>query len=69
MTKSKVEDAERMALNILDEWNSVTGVFDTNASYWCEIKSIIEDAVHIGIQMSVNGFVKKDESGDLIKEK
>jgi hypothetical protein len=69
MTKGKVNDAERYALNEFDKWNDITGVIDKNSGWYYELQSVIEDAVHIGIQMALTGKVKKNESGELIKEK
>lgn len=63
MTKGQVDDAVRKALNIFDEWNDVTGALDVNGSWYREAQSCIEDAVHIGIQMAINGKVEYDKDG------
>lgn len=65
MTKGQVEKAERLALNQFDKWNDVTGFVGVNTSYEYEIQSLIKDAVHIGIQMSINGKVEFDEEGNV----
>lgn len=65
MTKGQVEKAERIALNQFDKWNDVTGFVGENTSCQYEIQSLMKDAVHIGIQMSVNGRVEFDEDGNV----
>lgn len=67
MTRSQVEYAERKAMELFDKWNDVTGVVQPCTSYYDEIRSLIEDAVHIGIQMAVNGKVNIKD-GELIRE-
>lgn len=68
MTKGQVNDAERKALNVLEEWNDITGALDVNGSWYRECQSVVEDAVHIGIQMALYGKVKLGEFGEIIKE-
>jgi hypothetical protein len=63
MTKGSVETAERKALNELDKWNDVTGFVQVDTSYYYEIQSVIKDAVHIGIQMALNGKVEYKKDG------
>lgn len=48
--KIEVDAAIRRALIILDEWIYVTGVIGKYSGYHAELESIIEDAVHCGIQ-------------------
>lgn len=60
MTKGQLRNAERYTFNILDEWNDVTGAVDKNSSWYGELQSVIEDAVHIGIQMALYGEVKRN---------
>lgn len=67
MEKGKVEYAERQALNILDEWLDVTGAISIHSGWYYELQSVIEDAVHIGIQMALHGEIKKDSDGNIIK--
>ncbi len=69
MNKGKVNDAERKALNVLEEWNEVTGALDINGSWYRECQCIIEDCVHIGIQMALYGKVNYDENGSVVKFK
>ena len=52
-TKGEVDYAVRRAHNKLDEWNDVTGVFVKHTSYYYEIQSVIEDAVHCGFQRAL----------------
>lgn len=67
MNKGQVADAETIALNSLDKWNDVTGALDKNGSWYRECQSVIEDAVHIGIQMALNGKVKIDPKTGFVK--
>jgi len=66
MEKGKVETAERIALNNLDKWNDVAGVVAPHTGYYYELQAVIKDAVHIGIQMAIDGKVKLDESGNIV---
>jgi hypothetical protein len=65
MKAGLVKEAERIALNELDKWNDVTGFVTKHTSYYYEIQSLMEDAVHIGIQMALNGKVEFDEEGNV----
>lgn len=65
MNKGNVDDAERKALNVLEEWNEVTGALDVNGSWYRECQSVVEDAVHIGIQMALFGKVEYDDDGQV----
>lgn len=64
MKKGEVQEAERLALNELDKWIDFTGAIGKHTGYYYEMQSVIEDAVHIGIQMAINGKVeyKKDKT-------
>lgn len=66
MEKGKVETAERHALNNLDTWNDIAGAVIPHTSHYYELQSVITDAVHIGIQMALNGEVKFDEDGGVV---
>lgn len=66
MTKGEVADAERKALNVLEEWNDVTGALDSRGSWYRECQAVVEDAVHIGIQMALYGKVDRDEDGNVV---
>jgi len=68
MTKGKIEKAERLALNEFDKWNNVTGFVQEHTSYYYELQAVIQDAVHIGIQMTINGKVQYDEEGNVKHE-
>ena len=63
MTKGQVEYAVRNAHNEFDKWNDATGQFELNTGYYAEILSVIEDAVHIGIQVALKGRISRDEDG------
>ena len=65
MKKGQVDRAERYALNSFDNWNNVTGFVQVDTGYYYELQSIIKDAVHIGIQMAINGSVEFDEDGNV----
>lgn len=67
MKAGEVKDAERKALNVLEKWNETAGVFDVGSGYWYEIQAVIEDAVHIGIQMATMGRVEYDTEGNVKK--
>jgi hypothetical protein len=45
-----MDGAVRRTLNIFDEWNRVTGFVPEHTSYYYEIQSCLEDAVHCGAQ-------------------
>lgn len=68
MTAGQVADAERKALNVLEEWNEVTGALDAKGSWYRECQSVVEDAVHIGIQMALYGKVSYDDDKQVVKE-
>jgi hypothetical protein len=68
MKIGEVKDAERKALNELDKWNSVTGFIQPGSSYYYEIQAVIEDAVHIGIQMALTGTVEYDADDNVVKK-
>lgn len=61
MERGLVQEAERIAFNQLDKWNDITGFIDKHTGYYYEIQGLIQDAVHIGIQMSLNKEVEFDE--------
>ncbi len=65
MKKGQVDRAERYALNAFDNWNNVTGFIQVDTGYYYELQSIIKDAVHIGIQMAINGSIEFDEDGNV----
>lgn len=67
MTVGQIRDAERKALNELDKWNDVTGAISKGSSWYYELQSVIEDAVHIGAQMALYGEVKYNEDGEVVK--
>ncbi len=60
-TTGEVDYAIRRALNIFDKWNDVTGFVPKFTSYYYELQSVIEDAVHCGFQRAL-GDEKKLES-------
>lgn len=53
-TKGEVDSAIRRALNLFDKWNDTTGYFHKHTSYYYEMQSVIEDAVHCGVQMAID---------------
>lgn len=65
MNKGQVDEAERIALNNFDKWNDITGFVVKHTSYYYELQAVIEEAVHIGIQMAINGKVNYDEEGSV----
>jgi len=68
MKTGQVEEAERRALAIFDKWNDLTGYVQQGCSYQYEMQSIIEDAVHIGIQMALHGKVSYTADGEVERE-
>ena len=68
MKTGEVEKAERLALNEFDKWNDVTGFVQEHAGYYYELQAVIKDAVHIGIQMALNGKVEYGEDGNVKHE-
>jgi hypothetical protein len=48
-TDDDLERRKAAALQMFDEWNDVTGAIGTGSSWFWELKSIIEDAVEIGM--------------------
>lgn len=65
MTRAQVVYAQRKAMDAFDKWNDVAGVIETNSGYYSEIEAVIEDAVHIGIQMALFGKIDYDEEGNV----
>lgn len=65
MKTGQVEKAERIALNQFDKWNDVTGFVQEHTGYYYEVQSLIKEAVHIGIQMSINGKVEFGADGNV----
>lgn len=67
MNKGEIEYAERIAFNLLDKCLEVSGLVEKNTSYYYELQGCIQDAVHCGIQMAINGKIDiKDDN--VIKE-
>lgn len=69
MKKGEVAEAERLALNELDKWNDITGFVQKHTGYYYELQGIIEDAVHIGIQMALAGKVDRKKDGTIKRAK
>ncbi len=68
MTHGQMKDAERKALNVLDKWNDVSGAVDKNSSWYYELQAVVEDAVHIGVQMALTGEVRYDDDRNVHRE-
>lgn len=68
MNRGQVRRAEAYAVVHLQEWLEETGAVGLHTGYHSELESIIEDAVHIGIQMALYGKVEFDEDGFLKRE-
>jgi hypothetical protein len=49
-TRGRIDSAIRRIYNKFDEWNSVTGFVAMHTGYYYELQSILEDAVHCGVQ-------------------
>lgn len=68
MTKGQLDFAERKALENFDKWNDVSGVYQVGTSYYEEVRSIIEDAVHIGAQMATIGKINYNKDKKIKRE-
>lgn len=51
--RGRIETAVRRAYNGLDKWNDVAGIVRKDTGYYFELQSVIEDAVHCGIQAAL----------------
>jgi hypothetical protein len=60
MTVGELEAAVRRASNLFDAWNQVTGFVVPHTSYYAEILSCIEDAVHCGAQAATGDYKRLD---------
>lgn len=60
MTKGEIDDAVRRVLNLFDKWNEVTGFVEKGTGYYYELQSVIEDAVHCGVQAKTGDYKKLD---------
>lgn len=60
----EIEFAKRRALNLFDKWNEVTGFVPKFTSYYYEIQSCIEDAVHCGAQVALGVHELLDSEKD-----
>lgn len=47
-SRSRIDQAKRYALQNFDQWNEVTGFVQPHCGYYCEITSLIRDAVEFG---------------------
>ena len=71
MTSGELEYAKRLALQLYDEWNDVTGFPAKFTSYYYEIQSLIENAVDIGakvargIKVDLNGYWEDEKENPL----
>lgn len=65
MNIGQVKRAEAYAVVHLQEWLEQTGVMELHTSYHSELEGIVEDAVHIGIQMALFGKVEFDKDGNV----
>lgn len=65
MNKGQMNNAKRRALNILDDWNDVTGAVPKESSWYWELQGVVEDAVEVGVQ----GALGIHEPLDTEKEK
>ena len=64
MTEGELQDAIRRALGLLDSWVQCTGALQTATSYYYELQSIIEDAVHCGAQAATGDFRRLEAEDD-----
>ncbi len=69
MKLGEVRSAVRRALNLFDKWNDYVGLVRKHTGYYYELQSIIEDAVHCGIQQALNDFKVLDSEKEIKMEK
>jgi hypothetical protein len=62
--RTVINAAVRRAHNLFDKWNEVTGYFVKHTSYYIEMQSLLEDAVHCGVQEVAGVYVPLDSEGD-----
>jgi len=65
MKKESVDYAVRKAKENFDKWNEVSGVFEPCSGSYSEVMGIIEDSVHIGIQMALKNEILRDDDGNI----
>lgn len=68
MNAAQIEYAERKAKESFDRWNDVASAIETHSSTYCEVMGVIDDAVHIGIQMALFGDIKT-VGGEIVKSR
>lgn len=66
LTKEKGSYALRMAYNELDKWNDTFGIMEIHTESYDELKCVVEEAVHIGIQVALYGVVLQNQDGEII---
>ena len=66
MNKDKLNKALEIVRERFSNWNEITGAIPEQTSTYYEIESMIEDAVHIGIQMWLYGHIWLDENDQVI---
>ncbi len=64
MNKGQLANAKRRALNILDDWNDVTGAVPKESSWYWELQGVVEDAVEVGVQAQLGVYVTLDTEKD-----
>ena len=57
--------AIRQALNVFDEWLDVTGVISRFSGYYDEMCGVIENAVDIGMLVTLNMSFELNEDGEI----
>lgn len=60
MNKGQLDNAKRRALNILDDWNDITGAVEKETSWYWELQGVIEDAVEVGAQAALGIYEALD---------
>ena len=67
MNEEQVAYAVRRALSVFDQWNDVADLVNPGESFYGDLVHVIEDAVHIGIQMASMKDVAIDEHGNVMR--
>ena len=68
VTQGELEYAVRKALEVFDRWNDATGCIPKLTGHYYEVLGVVEDAVHIGVQVALELPVVFDEYGELLKK-
>lgn len=66
LIRGRVDYAVRIAHNELDKWNDTANIVEKHTGSYYELQSVVEEAVHIGIQVALYGKVLRNQDGEII---